>query len=454
MHRNLLLTLATSLVTLGAQAGDRIPGHLDNWHQWRGPEANGTAPRGNPPVTWDEKTNVKWKASLPGRGSATPIVWGDQVFVLTAVETQRTADPADLPRPDPRFPKRTNAPDHYYRFVVLSFDRHTGKLRWQHTAAEKVPHEGHHPTHSYAAGSPTTDGKYLYVSFGSFGTFCYDLDGKLQWQRDLGRLNTRLGWGEAVTPVIHGDALLLNYDQEADSALLCLDARTGKIRWRAERPEKTSWNTPCVVESQGRTQVIVNATSRIRAYDLETGKELWQCGGMTTNAIPSVVARDGIAYCMSGYQGSAACAIKLGGSGDLAGTDWVLWRYGKGTPYVPSPLLVGDRLYFTQANSPLLTSLDIRTGKPILDRVRLPRQTSFYGSPVAAAGRIYLADRDGTTVVLKQTDRLEVLATNRLEDHFDASPAIVGKQLFLRGQQSLYCIEANAPASGSVSPQR
>jgi outer membrane protein assembly factor BamB len=442
MRKALLLTLTLWSLTTAVRAEDRILGRIDNWHQWRGPEANGTAPHGDPPVTWDEKTNIKWKAELPGRGSATPIVWGDQVFVLTAVETDRAANPADLPQPDPRFPKRTNAPEHYYRFLVLSFDRHTGKPRWRQTAAEKVPHEGHHPTHSYAAGSPTTDGKYLYVSFGSFGTYCYDLDGRLQWQRDLGRMNTRLGWGEAVTPVIHGDSLLLNYDQEADSALICLDAHTGKTKWRAERSEKTSWNTPCVVEFQGRTQVIVNATGHIRSYDLETGKELWQCGGMTTNAIPSVVARDGVAYCTSGYQGSAACAIRLGGSGDLTGTEWVLWRYGKGTPYVPSPLLVGDRLFFTQANNPFLTSLNIQTGKPILERVRLPGQTSFYGSPVAAAGRIYFADRDGTTVVIKQADRFEVLATNRLSDHFDASPAVVGKQLFLRGQTYLYCIEA------------
>src|SRR5262249_23226076 len=163
-----------------------------------------------------------------------------------------------------------------------------------------------------------------------------------RWQRDLGKLNTRLGWGEAVTPVVHGDALLLNWDQEADSSLICLEAGTGKTRWKADRDEKTSWNTPLVVEHQGKTQVVVNGTNRVRGYDLDTGKVLWECGGMTVNAIPSAVTADGVVYAMSGYKGAAAVAVALGGSGDVTDSDRVLWRYGKGTPYVPSPLLLGS----------------------------------------------------------------------------------------------------------------
>jgi outer membrane protein assembly factor BamB len=433
-----LLALAYMLAcTVLVQGGDP---RLGNWPQWRGPLANGTAPQADPPLTWDAQTNIKWKAPLPGRGSATPIVWNEQVFIVTAIKTERTAAAAELPKVNPSLLKKTTAPTNYFEFVILSFDRNTGKLRWRQTAAEKVPHEGHHPSHSYAAGSPTTDGRYLYVSFGSFGIFCYDLDGKLQWQRDLGRLSTRLGWGEAVTPVVHGDALLLNWDQEAGSALICLDARTGKTKWRAERDEKTSWNTPLVVEHKGRAQVIVNGTKRIRAYDLRTGAELWQCGGMTVNAIPSPVAAGGVVYCMSGYRGASAVALPLDGTGDR--TEEVLWHAGKGTPYVPSPLLVADRIYFTQANNALLTILDLKTGQPLVDRERLPGLDSLYASPITAAGRIYLVDRDGTTLVLRQADKVEVLATNRLDDPVDASPVAVGKQLFLRGERYLYCIEA------------
>jgi outer membrane protein assembly factor BamB len=437
-----IVLLAATVLALTVPAGEPNREQLANWHHWRGPLANGSAPTADPPVTWDDKTNIKWKAPLPGRGSATPIVWGDQVFVVTAIKTERTADPADLPRADPRFEKKTKAPANYYRFDVLSFDRRNGQLRWRKTAAEQVPHEGHHPTHSYAAGSPTTDGKSLYVSFGSFGIYCYDLDGNLRWQRDLGRLSTRLGWGEAVTPVIHGDALLLNWDQEADSALLCLDAATGRTRWRTERDEKTSWNTPLVVEHGGRHQVVVNGTNRVRGYDLETGKELWQCGGMTVNAIPSIIAGPDVVYCMSGYRGAAARAVRLDATGDVTDSDKVLWRFDRGTPYVPSALLAGDRLYFTQANDAYLTALDVKTGTPTMDHVRLNGIHSFYASPLGAAGRIYLVDRDGTTLVLKQGDKLEVLACNRLNDPVDASPVAVGKQLFLRGEKYLYCIEA------------
>jgi outer membrane protein assembly factor BamB len=251
---------------------------------------------------------------------------------------------------------------------------------------------------------------------------------------------TRLGWGEAVTPVIHGNRLILNWDQERDSALICLDARTGKTLWKTPRDEVTSWNTPLLVEDKGRTQIVVNGTKRARGYDLETGKEIWQCGPMTTNAIPSPVSADGIVYCMSGYGDSKAVAVPLDSVGDVSASDHLVWRHGKGTPYVPSPLLLDDRLIFTQANDALLTMLDRKTGRVILDRERLEDQESFYASPVAAAGRIYLVDRAGTTLVLKQADKLKILATNRLDDKIDASPALVGRQLFLRGESHLYCI--------------
>jgi outer membrane protein assembly factor BamB len=413
----------------------------DSWPTWRGPQANGVAPKtAQPPTKWDEKNNIKWKIPLSGKGSATPIVWGDQIFVVTATKTDRLAKPEELPKIDPTFQTKTTPPNHFYRFEVFCYDRHTGKEIWKQLANEAIPHEGHHETHSYAAGSPTTDGKRLYVSFGSFGIYAYDLSGKLLWRRDLGRIHSRLGWGEAVTPVVYGDSLILNWDQEANSKLIVLDASTGKTKWEAQRDEKTSWNTPFVVDHQGQTQVIINGTNRIRSYDLKEGKVLWEVGGMTVNAIPSPLVSEGVAYIMSGYRGAAAVAVPLNSKGELK-ENQVLWRHGKGTPYVPSPILYEGRLYFTAANTPVLTVLDAKTGKVLLEGERLPKLSSFYSSPMIAGGHLYLADRNGTTAVLTLGDKPEVVSLNKLDDSFDASPVTVGKTLYLRGEKYLYAIE-------------
>ena len=429
---------AFAILTMPVLAAD------DNWPSWRGPTANGIASvTANPPIKWDSNTNVKWKAPLPGRGSATPIIWGDQVFIATAIQTDRVASPAEQPKVDPKFQTRTQPPTIFYRFEILSFDRNTGAIRWRKTLNEAIPHEGHHETHSYAAGSPTTDGKRLFVSFGSFGIYALDLAGNELWRCDLGRINSRLGWGEAVTPVIHNETLFLNWDQEGagDSKLIALDAATGKTRWEAKRDEKTSWNTPCVVDYAGQTQVIVNGTNRVRSYDAKDGSVIWEIGGMTVNAIPSPFAMNGMAFITSGYNGAAAVAVPLDSRGDLSTTGRVAWRYGKSTPYVPSPIMVNDRLYFTKANTPVLTILNAKTGKPILADERLPGVNQFYSSPVAAAGRVYFVDRQGTTLVLKGGDQLDVLANNKLNDPIDASPVVVGKTLYLRGEKYLYAIE-------------
>jgi outer membrane protein assembly factor BamB len=434
MTRSFLVVLASFLVGLDAAAAD-------NWPHWRGPNADGTAPRANPPTKWDGASglNIRWKAPLTDRGSATPIVWGNLIVVVAAEKTDRVASDAELPKPTLDFKRNTTAPNHYYRFRVSAFDRDTGKPVWDKVATEQVPHEGHHETHTYAAGSPTTDGERIYVSFGSFGIFCYDLAGNPIWKRELGRLNTRLGWGEAVTPVIHGGRLLLNWDQEGDSALHCLDAKTGEPIWTAKRDEKSTWTTPLVVEHGGRTQVILNGTTRIRSHDLATGEVIWSCSGMTVNPIPSALRHGDAVIVMSGYRGAAAVSIPLASRGDLT-PDKATWLFKKATPYVPSPALVGDRLYFTEANLNLLTVLDAKTGKAVYERERLPGVRQFYASPIFAGGRIYFTDRDGTTIVLKPGDSLDVLATNKLGDPVDASPVPVGDRLYLRGEKHLWCI--------------
>jgi outer membrane protein assembly factor BamB len=414
---------------------------VDHWPHWRGPNADGTAPKANPPTVWDGPggRNVLWKTPLTGRGSATPIVFGNTIYVASAEKTDRVATAAELPKPTSDYKRNTTAPKNFYRFLVSAFDRETGKPLWTKVAAERVPHEGHHETHSYAAGSPTTDGERLYVSFGSFGIYCYDLAGNRLWSRDLGLLNTRLGWGEAVTPVVHGGRLLLNWDQETDSALHCLDAKTGDPIWTAKRDEKSTWTTPLVTTLGGTTQVILNGTTRIRSHDFKTGEVLWSCPGMTVNPIPSALRFGDSAIVMSGYRGAAAVSIPLNSKGEIEPSQ-AEWTYKKGTPYVPSPALVDGRLYFTESNQNLLTVLDAKTGKPILERERLPGVRQFYASPIYAGGRIYFIDRDGVSIVLKPGDALDVLSTNKLGDPVDASPVAIGNRLYLRGEKYLWCL--------------
>jgi len=429
-----VLSLAVGVcgaVALGAEPHER------NWPQWRGPRATGEAPLADPPLHWDVQSNIRWKIKVPGEGSATPIVWDDRIFVLSALPTDRLADQAPEPHPD----AKTSPPKNIYQFVVLCFDRQSGRELWRQVACEAVPHEGRHSTNSYASGSPVTDGERLYVSFGSRGLFCYDLSGQLLWKRELGKLRTRFGWGEGTSPTVYGNSLAIVCDQEENSFLTVLDVRSGETRWRADRDEPTSWATPLAVTHAGRTQLIVNGTRRARGYDLATGEVIWECGGQTVNAIPSPLADDRTVYCMSGYRGAAAFAIPLDAQGDLTDTDRVRWSFKQATPYVPSPILYQGQLYFTRENSSVLTALAADSGQVRFGPQRLPGLSSVYASPVAAAGRVYFVDRDGTTVVLRHGPQLEVLATNKLEEPMDASPVLVGTQLFLRGKDHLYCIE-------------
>lgn len=243
------------------------------------------------------------------------------------------------------------------------------------------------------------------------------------------------------SPVIHGDALIVNADHEGQSFLVVLDPANGQTRWRVERDEVTSWVTPRVVCYQGRQQLIVPATRRITSYDLETGEIIWQCGGLTTNVIPMPVIHEDLVICMSGHGVNAAVAVRLDSQGDVTDDrEQVVWRLTRDTPYVPSPILYGDVLYFTKSNSAILTSVDPATGKILSDNVRMPGLQNVYASPVAADGRIYFTSREGTTLVIANKPTLEVLATNRLGQPIDASPAIVGDQLYLRTHDHLICI--------------
>jgi len=358
------MALALLLFFTGPAVGQDLgEERLDNWHQWRGPNADGTAPRGDPPIEWNESKNVKWKVEIPGEGKSTPIVWKNKIFVLTAIKTdqraKRRGGSQDTGR-DRRRPGRRPAapPTDVYEFVVICLDRATGKQIWKRVANEAVPHEGRHATASFASPSPMTDGKRLYVSFGSRGLYCYDLAGTLKWKRDLGDMRIRNQFGEGASPVVHGDSLVQIWDHEGDSFIACLDAKTGQDRWRVARDEVTTWNTPLVVKHDGVTQVVINGKNRARSYDLATGKLLWECGGQASNPIACPVARDGVVYCMTGHRGYAVYAIPLSARGDITGTDRVVWKRDDSGPYVASPLLYDDLLYFSKSRNSILSCVD------------------------------------------------------------------------------------------------
>ncbi|MFC1634316.1 PQQ-binding-like beta-propeller repeat protein [Planctomycetota bacterium] len=440
MKQNITTAVIVILVAGASWAESHSARMLDNWPAWRGPLANGVAPHADPPMEWGPSKNIKWKLDLPGHSNATPIIWADRVFVVTAAESDKTVDQLSAPTMEPPGGYRTKRTKHYYQFQVYCIDRQTGHILWQRIAAEKVPHEGRHGTNTYASGSPTTDGQRLYVTFGSHGLFCYDLDGNLLWQRDLGDMITRFGWGEGASPTVCGDALVVNWDHEGSSTVYVLDAKTGQTRWTAQRDEETTWSTPLIVTYKGTRQLIINATRRVTSYDLDSSRILWECGGQTAVLIPSPVVLDDMVICMSGYRRAAAYAIGLDATGDITGTGRIRWQYNRNTPYVPSPLLYGERLYFTKGNRATLSCLNAKTGKPLMENVRLPDLRELYASPLGAADRIYFVGRDGTTVVIKNQPELNVLAVNRLDDPMDASPVAVGGELFLRSKTRLYCI--------------
>jgi len=577
-----------------------------NWPEWRGPLHNGVAPAADPPVSWSETNNIKWKVKIPGDGSATPLIWGNQIFIQTAIPTGKKVEAptkdtkADSPQsssekgsgdrkgggfapggfgpgrfisermftdgdknkdskisqeefaaladawfdkldtdktgkldrdafserfgnimgpppegapggrgggpnrfvgqgffgaadsnkdgkvsrdefkatftkwfaewdtdksgsldqakvreglnnalPRPQFggPGGRGGsfggekPSEVQQFTLLCLDRQTGKVLWQQIAREEVPHEGARPNDgNFASPSGVMNGEHIFAYFGSRGLYCYDLSGKQKWSKDLGKMRIAMGFGEGSSPAFYKDTLVVNWDNEDGSFITALDSKTGETRWKENRDERTSWSTPLIIERDGKAQAVVAATGKIRSYDVANGKVIWECGGLTRNVIPTPVADNEKVYCLSGFMGNACLAIRLGKTGDLTDSDAIAWSHSKSTPYVPSPLLYGDKLYFFSKNDGIVSCLDTKTGQALFDSERLQDLKGVYASPLGASGRVYLTGRNGATVVLKQSDKLEVLASNSLDEKFDASPVAAGKDLLLRGRQYLYCI--------------
>jgi outer membrane protein assembly factor BamB len=428
--------------------GSAFSAEVVAWPYWRGPAGDGVAV-GSAPLNWSDTENVRWKTDIPGRGSSSPVVWGDRIFLTTAISTgtpgipEAAATPAASTSGGGSFGGGNAGSQPEHRFVVICLDRKTGKVLWERTAKTAVPHEGHHATYgSFASNSPVTDGKHVYAFFGSRGLYCYDMNGNLVWEKDFGiQMRMRMAFGEGMAPVLYGDRLILVFDHEGDSFIAVLDKASGNEIWRKSRDEQSNWAAPMVLEFGGRRQIVVSATKKVRSYDFETGELIWECAGLGANTIPHPVHQDDMVFVMSGHRNPMLMAIRLGGKGDLTGTDAVIWSQTRGNSYTPSPVLYDNKLYVLSDNG-LVSCYNARTGVPYYHQVRLPKTYNFKASPVAADGKLYLASENDDVVVLRMGEKFEVLATNTMPNQiFIATPAIAGGEIYLRSQSRLYCIQ-------------
>ncbi len=383
----ILLCYSTFLTAQEDQAG-----YADNWPQWRGPDANGVAPAGKPPIEWNEDLNVKWKVETPGRGHSTPIVWDEQIIILSAVQTDKRIQP-DASAEDQGHNQWMSpiTTDFIHKFLVTSLDRNSGKILWQTTVREELPQDGTHQFGSWASNSPVTDGVNIYAYFGSRGLYCLDFEGKILWEKDLGPMEKVMSFGEGSSPVLHESKLIILRDHQGQSTLHVLDKNTGEELWKTDRDEVSSWATPFIVEFDGRTQVITSATNKIRSYNLEDGEVIWECSGMTRNVIPSSITMD-------------------------------------------------DKLYFLKVNNGYLSCLDAADGTEYYSAQKLEGIQNIFASLAGVNNHIYITGAKGKFYVVKSGAEFTVLSQNNLDDSFHASPVIIGNNLYLRGFKYLYCI--------------
>ena len=436
-----IIGIALTVVGLGSFAGHASAG---NWPQWRGPDGSGISNEKNLPSEWSPTRNIKWKTPIDGRSHSSPIVWGNRVFLTTAVEgavVPGAKAVKHVVEGDKEFmhPDSVGA-DRKHTFKVLCLDRDSGKILWQQTAWEGTPYDNRHRKSSYAASTPATDGKLVYAFFGTEGLYAYDFKGNLAWKAQLGNLGT-VGMGTGTSPILFDNLVIVQCDEEngAASFIVALDKKTGKEVWKTPRKVQVSWSTPLLVRTATRAELITSGTETVISYDPATGKELWRHKGVESNAIPSPVANNEMAYLVAGFPAKIALAIRLGQNGDLTGTPNVPWKYEKGTAYVPSPILYGDYLYL-MTDRGILTCIDAKTGEVKYEGGRIPIPATFTASPVAFEGKILMTSEDGDTFIVKAGPKHDVLGTNSVGEPVYASPAIADGRIFIRGEKNLYCI--------------
>ncbi len=416
-----------------------------NWPQWRGPQSQGVSEEKNLPDEWSPTKNILWKIPIPGRGHSSPIVWGNRIFLTTDLEgdvipgqnaVQHVRKGEVWVHPDAVSGNRKHT------LKVLCLDRDSGKLLWERAAHDGAVYDDRHRKNTYASSTLATDGTNVYAFFEAEGVYCYDFKGNLKWKTSIGKIS-KVGMGPGTSPVLHENLLILQGDNEDGGAdlsyIVALEKKTGKEVWRTHRNHRKTHATPLVLQAGTRTELVASGAESVIAYDPKTGKELWRAEGVAGHAIPSAVAGHGMVFVTAGYPSKRAIGIKLGGAGDLKGTPAQVWKYDKGTAYVPSPILYGEYLYLV-SDKGILTCIDAKTGTIVYEGGRIPVPATFSASPVAYEGKIVLTSEDGDSYVIKAGPKHEVLKTNSLGEPVYASPAISAGRLFIRGEKHLYCI--------------
>ena len=422
-----------------------------NWPRFRGPQASGILESGAMPVSWDveKDAGVAWRASVPGLAHSSPIVWGDSLFVTSAV-SNGGAPPlkVGLYGDIESVPKE---PAH--RFVVYRIDKRTGKVLWERTAHEGVPRRPRHPKATLANPTPATDGRRVVAYFGSEGLYAYDFDGRLLWKKDLGPLDAAFfaapdaQWGVASSPVVHDGVVYLQCDVLNDPFVAAFDLETGRERWRTPRKDVPTWSTPLVVEQGARTLLLLNGWKQVAAYDAKTGKEVWTLRGGGDIPVPAPVVAHGLAFVTHAHgPGSPIYAVKLAtATGDItlpegqASNEHVAWSVPRGGNYMQTPLVYGDNLYACRDNG-VLTAYRARTGERLWQERLGGGSSGFTASPVAADGKLYFTSEEGDVYVLRAGDRYELLAKNALGEVTMATPAISDGRVFFRTKGHLVAV--------------
>jgi outer membrane protein assembly factor BamB len=452
------LTFFLLILSLGSVS---VPGQ--NWPQFRGPSASGVVEGQPSAIKWDvaKAVNVRWSIALPGLAHSSPVVWGNKIFVTTAVtsaaknETRYGLFGDVAPVKDD--PKHT--------WKVYALDKQTGKILWERIAYEGMPKVKRHPKSTHADSTPVTDGKYLIAMFGSHGLYAYNLNGKLLWKQDLGVLDAGwfydpdYQWEYGSSPIIYKNMVIIQADLQKDSYVAAYNIKTGKLLWKTPREEIPGWSTPTVVEGKSRVELITNGTKAIRGYDPQTGKELWRLTPNSEITTPTPVVAHDLIYVTSGYRPvQPIYAIRLGASGDITlkdgkdSSEAIAWSKPRGGPYMPTPIVYGD-VFYVCSNQGVLTAYNAKTGERLYQERLGGKGGAFTASPVASDGKIYLSSEDGDVFVVKAGPKYELLATNPVGEVMMATPAISDGLVIVRGVSHLFAFGEAAAKTSTASKQ-